>query len=135
MDVLYEATYPINPVAASRPRVTTKGHTYYAGPYKDFRKDIKPLVEELTKGFVPLVGPLSVEVDIWVRRPKSTKLLSPRADIDNYLKAIFDQFNKILWEDDSQITTIRAMKSWTESNDIDGSFFIRVERDWNFPNG
>lgn len=133
MDVLYEATYPINPVAASRPRVTTKGHTYYAGPYKDFRKDIKPLVEGLTKGFVPLVGPLSVEVDIWVRRPKSTKLLSPRADIDNYLKAIFDQFNKILWEDDSQITIVHAMKAWTESNDIDGSFDIRVQRDWNFP--
>ena len=129
MAVLYDATYPINPVAASRPRVTTKGHTYYAGPYKEFRKDIKPLVEELAKGFVPLVGPLSVDVDIWVRRPKSTKLLYPRADIDNYLKAIFDCFNGILWEDDKQITTIWASKSWTDSPDIDGSFRILIEKD------
>ena len=132
MSVLYEATYPINPVAASRPRVTTKGHTYYAGPYKDFRKNIKPLIEELTEGFEPLVGPLAVEVDIWVRKPKSTKLDSPRADIDNYVKAIFDCFNGILWEDDSQITIVHAMKAWTSSNFVEGSFDIKIERDWNF---
>jgi Holliday junction resolvase RusA-like endonuclease len=132
MTLLYEATFPINPVAASRPRVTTKGHSYYAGPYKNFRKDIQPLIEELAKGFVPLVGPLSVDVDIWVQRPKSTKLLSPRADIDNYLKAIFDSFNGILWEDDSQITIVHAMKAWTESNEVEGSFDIRIEKDWNF---
>ena len=126
MSLLYDATYHINPVAASRPRVTTKGHTYYAGPYKDFRKNIKPLIEELTEGFEPLVGPLSVEIDIWVKKPKSTKLDSPRADIDNYVKAIFDCFNKILWEDDSQITIVHAMKSWTESNEVDGYFDIRA---------
>lgn len=131
MSVLYEATFPINPVAASRPRVTTKGHSYYAGPYKDFRKDIQPLIEELTKGHEPLVGPLSVYVDIYVRRPKSTKLLHPRADIDNYLKAIFDCFNKILWEDDSQITLVHAMKAWTDSNEDDGYFWIQIEEDTN----
>lgn len=129
MALLYEATYPINPVAASRPRVTTKGHTYYAGPYKEFRKDIKPLIEELTKGFVPLVGPLSVDIDIWVRRPKTTKLLYPRADIDNYVKAIFDSFNGILWEDDKQITTVWASKSWTDDSDTEGSFRIAIETD------
>lgn len=132
MSLLYDATYLINPVAASRPRVTKVGHTYYAGPYKDFRKNIKPLIEDLTKGHEPLVGPLSVEVDIWVRKPKTTKLLFPRADIDNYLKAIFDSFNGILWHDDTQITYVHAMKSWTDSNDVDGSFDIKIERDWNF---
>ena len=132
MSILYDATYPINPVAASRPRVTTKGHTYYAGPYKEFRKNMKPLIEELAEGFEPLAGPLSVEVDIWVRKPKTTKLLSPRADIDNYIKAVFDSFNGILWEDDSQITIVSAMKAWTESNEVEGSFDIRIERDWNF---
>ena len=128
-EYLYEATFPINPVAASRPRVTTKGHTYYAGPYKNFRKDMNPLIEELAKGFVPLVGPLFVELDIWVQRPKSTKLLTPRADIDNYIKAILDSFNKILWEDDSQITTIYASKAWTESNEVEGSFDIKILSD------
>jgi Holliday junction resolvase RusA-like endonuclease len=130
--MLYSATFDINPVAASRPRVTTKGHSYYSGPYKKFRTDMKDLTLGLTKEFTPLVGPLVVDLDLYVQKPKNTKLFSPRGDIDNYVKAVLDQFNKILWEDDAQITVVYAMKAWTSSNEEEGWFDISIERDNNF---
>ena len=37
---MWEQRFDINPVAASRPRVTRAGHAYYGGPYKNFRKEM-----------------------------------------------------------------------------------------------
>ena len=105
-----EWTFPISPVAASRPRVSKHG-AYFTGPYKKFRTDMINLVPEVIgDGFLPLDYPLSVDVELYVKRPKKTKLLSPRADIDNYLKAVFDSLNGSLWEDDKQIQTVYAIK-------------------------
>tara|TARA_R110000824_G_scaffold319823_1_gene506805 strand:+ start:136 stop:537 length:402 start_codon:yes stop_codon:yes gene_type:complete len=123
-----EWTFPISPVAASRPRVSKHG-AYFTGPYKKFRTDMINLVPEVIgDGFLPLDYPLSVDVELYVKRPKKTKLLSPRADIDNYLKAVFDSLNGSLWEDDKQIQTVYAIKQWAPSIDDVGWFSIGVNK-------
>jgi len=120
-----EWLFPISPVAASRPRVSKHG-AYFAGPYKKFRKEMTELVPMLLgESFVPLVGPLEVDLELYVTRPKKTKLVSPRADIDNYIKAVFDSFNKKLWEDDTQIHKVYATKQWTDPKKM-GYFVIGV---------
>ena len=121
-----EWVFPISPIAASRPRVSKHG-AYFAGPYKEFRKamiDLVPIV--LGDGFFPYTGPLSVDVEVYVKHPKKTKLSAPRADIDNYLKAIFDCLNGSLWEDDKQIHKVYAAKQWADKFS-DGYFTIGVE--------
>lgn len=122
-----EWTFPISPIAASRPRVSKHG-AYFAGPYKQFRTDMIEIVQDvLGDGFIPIEYPLSVDVEIYVKRPKKTKLDAPRADIDNYLKAIFDSLNGHLWDDDKQIRTVYASKQWAPSTEK-GWFTVGVQQ-------
>ena len=59
--------------------------------------------------------------------PKRTKLGAPKADIDNYLKAVLDCLNGKLWEDDTQIREIYATKQWTKPKGS-GYFIIGVDK-------
>lgn len=128
---MWEFRFDINPVAASRPRVTRAGHTYYAGPYKDFRKAMTEQIEERVGDFDPLLAPLSVEIICHITKPKSTKLCYPRADVDNYAKAVLDSLNGVVWEDDKQITTLTINKGWTESHEHPGWIEIIIQEECN----
>tara|TARA_R100000152_G_C6717593_1_gene144095 strand:- start:122 stop:505 length:384 start_codon:yes stop_codon:yes gene_type:complete len=120
-----EWTFPISPIAASRPRVSKYG-AYFAGPYKDFRKEMIELVPEVIgDGFFPYEVPVVVDVEIFVKQPKKTKLPAPRADIDNYLKAIFDCLNEWVWEDDKLIHQVYATKQWAAKGE-EGYFTLGV---------
>ena len=124
---MYEWTFPISPVAASRPRVSRRG-AYFAGPYKYFRKEMVELITQVIgNSFIPIEGPLEVDLEFYVKRPKTTKLLAPRADIDNYIKSVFDCFNKKLWVDDVQIHKVYAVKQWARPQQH-GYFNIGVSR-------
>jgi len=122
-----EWTFPISPVAASRPRVSRRG-AYFVGPYKEYRKemiDLVPII--LGSKFIPLEGPLKVDLEFYVKRPQKTKLGAPKADIDNYIKATLDSLNKKLWIDDTQIREIYACKEWARPQQ-QGYFIIGVEK-------
>ena len=122
-----EWLFPVSPVAASRPRVSRHG-AYYAGPYKRFREEmaeVVPLI--LGESFEPYEGPLKVDIEFYVTRPKKTKLGAPKADIDNFLKATLDVMNQRLWVDDTQIVEIYATKQWTRPKE-DGYFTIGVDQ-------
>ena len=125
--MLYEIRFDINPRSASRPRFTKSGHTYLAGPYKEFRKEMDVLCEDLLGDFDPLEGPLSVSTKLFVTRPQTTKLYAPKSDIDNYLKALFDALNAKAFEDDKQIVIVHARKSWTPSNEDEGYIKVSIE--------
>ena len=119
-----EWLFPVSPVAASRPRVSRHG-AYYTGPYKYFRQEmaeVVPLI--LGESFIPLTGSLKVEVEIFIKQPKKTRLVAPKADIDNFVKAVFDCLNDRLWEDDKQVIQLYAVKQWTKR---DGYFTVGVD--------
>lgn len=103
----------LNPVPASRPRVTRWG-TYYAKTYKNWRVQAHDVIP-VNPG-MPLEGNLSVDLKIIVTRPKTTKRRNPRGDIDNYAKAILDAITgekknpKGWWNDDDQITELNLIK-------------------------
>ena len=121
-----EFVFSINPIAASRPRVSKWG-AYYTGPYKKFKIDaVKTVADTLGSEWEPLEGNLRVEVFVHVTQPKRTKLDYPKADIDNYLKAIFDCLNGKLWVDDKQVVLVHASKAWAEPG-VEGFFSLRVE--------
>lgn len=104
------------PVPASRPRVSKFG-TYYGKRYKAFRKAFQQEVAEFRKGFRPLTADrLNASVVFCVPRPKTTKLVVPRGDIDNYVKALFDGCNELVWRDDTQVTGLHAQKMWSDNH-------------------
>jgi len=107
---------PCDPCPCPRPRISKWG-AYYPPRYRKWKKEFPELLARQTDlcGLVlPLRGPLETEINIFVKRPKTSKLAFPKPDIDNYVKAVLDGSNKILWEDDSQIQTLRARKQWDE---------------------
>jgi len=120
--------FDINPVAASRPRVSKYGHAYFTGPYKEFRKSMVNLAGAVLGEHKPFQGPLSVTIELYVTKPKTTKLSAPRGDIDNYAKACLDSFNKLIWDDDKQIEELHITKSWTSGPEQDGWFEIGVNQ-------
>ena len=121
-----EWVFPISPVAASRPRVSRHG-AYFAGPYKIFRSECVDVIEfVLGPDFQPYEQPIKVDVELFIRRPKTTKLVMPKADIDNFLKAVFDSLNKKLWVDDNIIQSVYATKQWAEVGE-DGYFTVGVD--------
>ena len=99
-------TFPVEPVPASRPRVTRWG-TYYGKRYSKFRKEAESVVSQAYTD-QPLSGTLEVTIWFYCKKPKTTKLSEPRGDIDNYCKAILDQLNNRVIEDDQQIKRITA---------------------------
>ena len=120
-----EWRFPISPIAASRPRISKHG-AYFAGPYKQFRKDMIDMVADILGDWEPIEGAIQVDLELYVKQPKKTKLSAPKADIDNYCKAILDCMNKKLWVDDTQIVKIYAVKQWATKEE-DGYFVIGVD--------
>lgn len=118
--------FDINPVSASRPRVSRYGHAYFSGPYKAFREVCDTDKWQFVEGVEPSAAPLKVDVECYVKRPKTTKLQYPKPDVDNYAKAILDQMNEVLWEDDKQIIDLSISKSWSEAGE-EGYFTVNVE--------
>lgn len=125
-----EWKFPINPVAASRPRITSgkngRQHAYYVGPYKRFRLEIIDILESIFDGDYPKYNSLlAVSLELYATKPKKTKLSVPKWDIDNGIKAVFDALNKKLWEDDTQIVSVYATKQWAEDGE-EGYFIVGV---------
>ena len=119
----------LSPIPAPRPRVTSKGWTYYPKKYKEWREAAACLIPDLlcSAGLVdPLEGPLKLSVEFAATRPKSTKLPFPKGDIDNFLKTL-DCFNGLAWGDDYQLVCIEAIKRWAEPGEP-GFIDLAVER-------
>jgi Holliday junction resolvase RusA-like endonuclease len=109
---------PVEPVPASRPRVTRWG-VYYGKRYTRFRKEVSEILgrKDLPKD-LPLSGPLKATVKFYVAKPKSTKREWPNGDLDNYLKTL-DSFNGVFWLDDDQIVEFEAYKRFM-TVEVDG---------------
>ena len=106
-------SFPLEPVPASRPRVTRYG-CYFGKRYTSFRKQAESVVPEVFTG-QPLTGTLEVIVTFFCKRPKTTKREEPRGDVDNYLKTL-DILNGVVWEDDDQIKRITGTKRWEDEH-------------------
>lgn len=60
-------------------------------------------------------SPIEVEVVCFVRRPKTTKLVIPKPDVDNYAKGVLDAITKDgrFWSDDTEVADLISRKRWT----------------------
>lgn len=104
-------TIPLDPVAASRPRVARRGFAYYAEPYKSFKASLKAwLVANYTGE--KITQPMSIKATFVAEQPKSTKLDFPKPDIDNYGKALLDAMNDVVMDDDWLVQVGTFRKEW-----------------------
>lgn len=98
----------LEPVAASRPRVSKWG-TFYAEPYKSF---LAVAPEALHALELPMLdGPLAVQLEVVCTKPKTSVLPHPRQDVDNFAKSVLDALTKAgAWLDDAQVARLTVEK-------------------------
>ena len=119
-------TFRINPVPASRARVT-RWSTYFPKRYTQFKKDMQMALNDVQ--YVPEEGLLYVKLDFFVSMPmswskkkkaaKNGKFCDNNADIDNYCKAILDSLEGIYYANDNQVVMIRARKYYSDEPRIE----------------
>lgn len=120
---------PIEPKPQSRPRFARRGNyvqTYEDRAMKEYKNQVK---NYLRKSRAKLIekGPISARVTFYIHPPKSAlsnkqkrlevelerKYCDKKSDLDNYLKAILDASNKILFSDDGQVAKIITEKKYS----------------------
>jgi Holliday junction resolvase RusA-like endonuclease len=121
----YSQRFDINPVPASRPRVS-RWSTYYPKKYTKFKKDMEALTSEIET--TPSEKLVSVELEFRIMMPKSfskkkrqglnNTYCSNNSDIDNYIKAILDSLNGVFYIDDKQVVEIFARKIYGDEGYI-----------------
>lgn len=126
-----------DPVSKARPRAAViKGHAHMYTPKKskNFEYMIRQRAEELFD--TPIDGPVSVEIEIYLKRPKymiwKTKPMpkiyhTKRSDLDNFIKAILDGLNQVAFHDDGQVAEIIARK-WYQKGGKGPMTTIKIER-------
>lgn len=111
--------YNIDPIPKARARINKNGITWTPIKTKDFEKTIRLLTYKQYKGPI-LLGPLSIYLHFFLKRPKTVKrphcIVKP--DLDNLIKAIFDSLNKVVWNDDAQIISLSCKKEYSDSGKI-----------------
>lgn len=122
---MWQMTFSIQPVAKARARVTSRG-AFTPRATAEFERSIR-LLARMRAPKTPIACPLRIAIVFWLPKPKRTKHHCPavRPDLDNYLKAVMDALNGIVWVDDGQICEITAGKYYCESGKS-GSIFIQV---------
>ena len=119
--------FNIEPVAASRPRVTQRG-VFYPKKYTNFKSDMKAICEHTNFNKFEEGVAIKVTSIVYVSMPKSWsnkkryehlgKYMVTRPDNDNYEKAIYDSLNGYAWHDDSQIAWNETKKIYAEKGEI-----------------
>lgn len=115
-----KAIFQINPVPASRARVT-RWSTYFPKRYTQFKKDMEIILGNIH--VIPSKSLIYAQIDFfiaipgsWSKKKKKSKegqYADNNADIDNYCKAILDSLEGKYFENDKQIVMIRARKFYS----------------------
>ena len=114
---MIQIRFDIEPVAKSRPRFNFfQKRAYTDSKTKKFEESVKILCQKEMGPLPPLVGPVGVEISFFIKPPQRKMFSQPatRPDLDNYIKAICDGANGIIWKDDAQIVFIEASKTYGE---------------------
>lgn len=113
---------PLEPVPASRPRVT-RWRTFYEEPYNTWKDTAEAALSGLK--LQPLDGPLQLRLEVLCTKPRTSKLDMPRPDVDNFAKAVMDALTKAqAWHDDKQVGRLIVDKWWAAKGEQAG---IRIE--------
>jgi Holliday junction resolvase RusA-like endonuclease len=85
-------------------------------PYQQWRKECAELLKKAWD-FEPINHPIAVEIDCYG---------TARGDIDNYMGALFDCANGILWADDRASIIQKATVTYYKRSGADSCWKVRI---------
>lgn len=101
---------PLRPVSTNRLYLVSKYHKIYLSkPAREFTEKCKKMIsEQYTEK--PIDKPISVTFVFNLTGDK-------KIDIDNMLRLVINCGNKLLWEDDSLIDSVQAVRKLNQEED------------------
>ena len=122
---------PGNPVAKGRPRFARNGHTYTPDKTRIYEETVRLYATQAMRGKKMLAGAIGLRVTAYFPIPKSftkTKkeqaisgslLHTKKPDADNIQKIISDACNRIVYQDDAQISEAVIRKRYSDFPRVD----------------
>lgn len=112
----FQTFLPIEPLPCPRPRVAViRGHgvAYYPSAYKKWVEEFVRLFDQ--QSFTQFTGPVRARLLLDCRKARTSKLLIPGGDVDNYAKSVLDGLTKVgMWDDDKQVESLRVTKRFAK---------------------
>lgn len=98
---------------------------YSPKEYQEWQKDAAAALKAVEA--FPVQGTCLVSITCAVQKPKTTKLETPRPDVDNYAKSVLDAITKDgrFWKDDTQVSELHVTKTW--AND-EPAIYVTIAR-------
>ena len=121
-------TLDITPKPQSRPRFTRQGRAYELAEMKRWKQELAMLLamrnpKRIEKGAIHVsvtfyIRPPQTISKIKTKRPVANESLEKiyvdkKPDIDNYIKAVLDASNGLLFKDDGQIAALTTQKLYS----------------------
>jgi Holliday junction resolvase RusA-like endonuclease len=127
----FAADVAVEPIPCPRPRIMSRGkfaHAYYPASYKKWRAQFLAALPPLPRQFTRRI---ELTAEFRITKARTSKLDTPKGDIDNYLKALLDSLTDAgLWVDDKQVVLIGASKRFCNPGETAG-IEVRVrETSW-----
>lgn len=136
-----EVTLGLDPVPASRPKVSKWG-VYYSQTYMKWKLAAKAFFPPIYK---QMKGPTGVSIEIVCKRPMKITNPIPTGDVDNFSKAVLDAVNDArIWDDDKNVVYLQVYKRYAEKGEqartvvnihelpsMSHKFWKRFRRFWN----
>lgn len=128
------------PIAKERPRSTRSGRFYTPTKTKDYEEKVRWAYKRTYKTLkFEREEKVYAEIDIFFKTPKSLtkkktlealeqKIFPRKKDIDNIAKAILDALNKIAYEDDTQVVSLKITKQYATEDYV--SVKLEGETKW-----
>lgn len=108
------------PQGKARPRFTKNGHVYTPKTTKDYERSIKQSYISASNGYTCGDNALDISIIACMQRAKSNKRkhATTKPDIDNIIKAVLDGLNGVAFNDDKQVTSIKAIKRYCDNGQV-----------------
>jgi crossover junction endodeoxyribonuclease RusA len=88
------------------------------------KEHLRTAVAEQGHALVPKSQPLHLLVTFYVERPKGPKYgYPPQGDVDKMVRSLADAMTGIVYEDDSQVVSVHALKTYADVSSTVG--FVR----------
>ena len=115
---------PVKAIPKGRPRLSRFGRAFTPKKTQDFEEIIRDHSRAIMNDLDVIDTMISVSVSFTFKQPnKPSRAYPSKGDLDNFLKAVLDGMNGIVFFDDVQITHIEASKKYGEFDLIDIKIF------------